>query len=66
MKDFVFDLTSYEAARLAAVLDAMGDGYEPDAVLANEMSARRMLYSGLDESQQRIYDELVIAGVLPS
>jgi hypothetical protein len=34
-------------------------------VLAEEEKAYDMLYSGLDEDQQRIYDELVSAGVLP-
>ncbi|GFG54863.1 hypothetical protein MAGR_63040 [Mycolicibacterium agri] len=35
------------------------------AVLAEENKAYDMLYSDLDEEQQRIYDELVSAGVLP-
>jgi hypothetical protein len=34
-------------------------------VLAEEQKAYDMLYSDLDEEQQRIYDELVSAGVLP-
>jgi len=34
-------------------------------VLAGEDRAWDMLYSGLDDDQQRIYDELVSAGVLP-
>ena len=37
----------------------------PIAVLAEEEKAYDMLYSDLDEEQQRIYDELVSAGVLP-
>ena len=35
-------------------------------MLAEEEKAYDMLYSDLDEEQQRIYDELVRAGVLPS
>ena len=34
-------------------------------MLAEEEKAYDMLYSDLDEEQQRIYDELVSAGVLP-
>lgn len=34
-------------------------------MLAEEERAYDMLYSGLDPEQQRIYDELVQAGVLP-
>jgi hypothetical protein len=34
-------------------------------VLAEEERAWDMLYRGLDDDQQRIYDELVCAGVLP-
>lgn len=63
--DFTVDLTSHETARLAAVLDAMGDTYDPDVVLENERSAHLMLYGGLDKDQQRVYDELVTAGILP-
>ena len=34
-------------------------------MLAEEQKAYDMLYSDLDEEQQRVYDELVRAGVLP-
>jgi hypothetical protein len=34
-------------------------------VLAEEERAWDLLYSGLDDGQQRIYEELVDAGVLP-
>ena len=63
--DFSYDLTLDEARRRAAVLEAIGDDWDPLAVLAEEEKAYGMLYSGLDENQQRIYDELVSAGVLP-
>jgi hypothetical protein len=62
--DFAYDLTLDEARRRSAVLDAMGDDWDPIAVLAEEQKAYDMLYSDLDEEQQRIYDELVRAGVL--
>lgn len=65
MIEHVFDLAAHETERLAAVLVAQGSGFDPDAVLAGETAARLMLYSGLDKSQQKTYDELVVAGVLP-
>ena len=34
-------------------------------MLAEEQQAVDLLYSGLDDEQQRIYDNLVSAGVLP-
>ena len=63
--DFSYDLTLDEARRRAAMLEAIGDDWDPIAVLAEEEKAYDMLYSGLDEQQQRLYDELVSAGVLP-
>ena len=63
--DFAYDLTLDEARRRTAVLEAIGDDWDPIAVLAEENRAYDMLYSDLDEEQQRIYDELVSAGVLP-
>jgi hypothetical protein len=63
--DFSYDLTLDEVRRRAAVLEAIGDDWDPVAVLAEEEKAYDMLYSDLDEEQQRIYDELVTAGVLP-
>jgi hypothetical protein len=60
-----YDLTLDEGRRRAAVLEAIGDDWDPIAVLAEEQKAYDMLYSGLDQDQQRIYDELVTAGVLP-
>jgi hypothetical protein len=47
------------------VLAAIGDDWDPVAVLAEEEQAYDMLYADLDAEQQRIYDELVAAGVLP-
>jgi Family of unknown function (DUF6400) len=63
--EFNYDLTLDEARRRSAVLDAIGDGWDPGAVLAEEDRAWDLLYSGLDDQQQRIYDNLVSAGVLP-
>ena len=63
--DFAYDLTLDEARRRAAVLEAIGEDWYPLAVLAAEDRAYAMLYSGLDDEQQRIYDDLVAAGVLP-
>lgn len=63
--DFAYDLTLDEARRRSAVFEAIGDDWDPLAVLAEEQKAYDMLYSDLDEEQQRVYDELVRAGVLP-
>jgi hypothetical protein len=63
--EFAYDLTLDEARRRSAVLEAIGDDWDPPAVLAEEEKAYDMLYSDLDEEQQRIYDELVSARVLP-
>jgi hypothetical protein len=62
--DFAYDLTLDEARRRSAMLQAIDD-WDPIAVLAEEQKAYDMLYSDLNEEQQRIYDELVRAGVLP-
>ena len=60
-----FDLTMDEARRRAAVLQAIGAHWDPAVALANELAAYELLYSGLDGPNQRIYDDLVAAGVLP-
>jgi hypothetical protein len=60
-----FDLTVDEARRRTAVLQAIGAHWDPAIVLANELAAYELLYSGLDGQTQRIYDDLVVAGVLP-
>ncbi|MER7132807.1 DUF6400 family protein [Streptosporangium saharense] len=59
------DLTLEEARRRAAVMEALGDDWDPIAVMRGEEEAYDLLYSGLDERQQEIYDTLVAAGVLP-
>ncbi|OBK40150.1 hypothetical protein A5658_23580 [Mycobacterium sp. 1245111.1] len=63
--EFAYDLTLDEARRRAAILEAIGDDWDPLTVLAEERRAYEMLYSDLDAEQQRIYDDLVAAGVLP-
>jgi hypothetical protein len=62
---FSYDLTLDEARRRAAILEAIGSDWDPVEVLAQEDRAYAMLYSDLDQDQQRIYDDLVAAGVLP-
>jgi Family of unknown function (DUF6400) len=47
------------------VLEAIGDNWDPIRALAEEEQAYDMLYSNLDAEQQRLYDNLVSAGVLP-
>ena len=49
----------------AAILEAIGEDWNPLEVLAEEDRAYAMLYSDLDDEQQRIYEDLVAAGVLP-
>lgn len=60
-----FDLTEDESRRRAAVLEALGDTWDPVETLRSEQEAHDLLYSGLDEEQQRTHDMLVAAGVLP-
>ncbi|OBF61789.1 hypothetical protein A5753_17605 [Mycobacterium sp. 852002-51971_SCH5477799-a] len=63
--EFAYDLTLDEARRRSAVLEAIGDHWDPVAVLAEEQKAYDMLYSNLDDEQQLVYDELVRARMLP-
>ncbi|MEV0373933.1 DUF6400 family protein [Streptomyces sp. NPDC050636] len=63
---FEFDLTEHEARRRTEVLAALGDTWDPIAVMAAETEAHRLLYSGLDAEQQATYDMLVAADVLPA
>ncbi|MFC6082562.1 DUF6400 family protein [Sphaerisporangium aureirubrum] len=65
MDVFEFDLTAHEARRRAEVVAALGDGWDPVAVLRSEQEAYDLLYSGLDEDQRRTYAMLADAGVLP-
>ncbi|MFD7896367.1 DUF6400 family protein [Streptomyces sp. NPDC059743] len=62
---FTIDLTIEEARRRAEVVAALGPDWDPVAVLRGEDEAYALLYSGLDAEQQRTYDLLVAAGVLP-
>ncbi|MFH8836853.1 DUF6400 family protein [Streptomyces sp. NPDC017868] len=62
---FGIDLTVEEARRRAEVVAALGSDWDPVAVLREEEAAHALLYSGLDEEQQRIHAMLVEAGVLP-
>lgn len=63
--DFTVDLSAHEMLRRAHVLDALGPDWDPVAALRGEEAAYELLYSGLSAEQQRMYDELVSAGVLP-
>jgi hypothetical protein len=58
------DHTMDEVRRRAHVLEAAGDDWDPVEVLRGEGEAYALLYSGLDDEQQRIYEQLVRAGVL--
>ncbi|MGP3683527.1 DUF6400 family protein [Streptomyces sp. IBSNAI002] len=64
--DFEVDLTSQEVLRRAQVMEALGPDWDPVEVLLGEEAAYDLLYSGLDAQQQRLYDDLVAAGVLPA
>jgi hypothetical protein len=63
--EFAYDLTLDEVRRRGAVLQAIGPDWDPVRALAEEEKAYAMLYSNLDPEQQRLYDKLVSAGVLP-
>ncbi|MFJ4466719.1 DUF6400 family protein [Streptomyces sp. NPDC089424] len=62
---FSIDLTREEARRRAEVLAALGPDWDPVEALRSEEAAHALLYSGLDEEQERTYAMLVAAGVLP-
>jgi Family of unknown function (DUF6400) len=59
------DLGMHEAWRRMEVLRAFGPDWDPIAVMQGEEEAYGLLYSGLDQEQQAVYDRLVQAGVLP-
>jgi Family of unknown function (DUF6400) len=63
--EIAYDLTLDEVRRRTAVLEAIGEDWDPIQALADEEKAYAMLYSNLDAEQQRHYDNLVSAGVLP-
>jgi hypothetical protein len=63
--EFAYDLTLDEVRRRTAVLEAISADWDPIRALAEEEKAYSMLYSNLDAEQQRHYDNLVSAGVLP-
>ncbi len=65
LADLDVDLSAHEMLRRAHVLDALGSEWDPVAALRGEEAAYELLYSGLSAEQQRVYDELVSAGVLP-
>ena len=54
-----------ELRRRAAVVEALGDTWDPVRVLEEERAAEALLYAGLDAEQQELYDRLVAEGVLP-
>lgn len=62
---FAYDVTFDEVRRRSAVLEALGPDWDPIRALAEEEKAYAILYSNLDAEQQRHYDTLVSAGVLP-
>lgn len=62
---FELDLTLEETRRRAAVMTALEPGWDPPAMMRAEEKAYDLLYSGLDERQQAVYDMLVAAEVLP-
>lgn len=59
-----FDLAADDMRRQEAMLAAMD--WDPIEMLTSEAEAHRLLYSNLDAAQQKIYDELVAAGVIPA
>ncbi|WP_234331157.1 DUF6400 family protein [Streptomyces sp. NRRL F-4474] len=66
LADFAIDLTHHEVLRRAHVMEALGPHWDPIEALQGEEAAHDLLYSGLDPQQQRLYNELVAAGILPA
>lgn len=63
---FTLDLTAHEGARLTAVLDALGPHWNPADIYTGEAQAHRMLYAHLDDPDQQVtYEVLLAAGALP-
>ncbi len=62
---FDLDLGADEMRRRAEVVRALGADWDPAEALRGEQQAEETLYSDLDDEQQRIYERLVDAGVLP-
>lgn len=62
---FDIDLTLEEGRRRAEVIAALGPEWDPVEAMRGEDEAYALLYSGLDSEQERIYRDLVAAGVLP-
>ncbi|MBJ6641630.1 hypothetical protein H4K36_34400 [Streptomyces sp. DHE7-1] len=63
--EFTVDLSSHEMLRRTHTVAALGAGWDPVAALHGEQAAYDLLYSGLDDEQRRLYEELIAAGVLP-
>ena len=61
---FEVDLDAHELRRRTEILRALGDDWDPLAVLRDEEAAYALLYSGLDAHQRAVYDLLVSEGVL--
>ena len=62
---FVFDITADEIRRRSLAAASLGPNRDIAEEERREAEAYALLYSGLDAEQQRLYDELVTAGVLP-
>lgn len=65
IQEFEIDLSREEARRQTEVIGALGDDWDPVAVIEGERAAYRLLYSGLDAEQLATYRRLQAAGVLP-
>ncbi|MGJ7906353.1 DUF6400 family protein [Actinopolyspora sp. H202] len=63
--EFNIDLGAEEMRRRAEVTRALGDDWDPSEQLRGEREAHALLYSGLDEWQRGVYEQLINAGVLP-
>ncbi|MEV6206088.1 DUF6400 family protein [Kitasatospora sp. NPDC051914] len=62
---FVFDVTADEIRRRSLAAASLGPNRDIAEEERREAEAYALLYSGLDAEQQRLYDDLVTAGVLP-
>ena len=63
--DYAYDLSVDEIRRRQAVLEAIGDPWDPVQRAEDELLAYQMLFCTLDDEQQSILEDLVRARELP-
>lgn len=64
MMNYWLDLDAHELVRQAAMLEALGDLYDPTEIAEQEAEARALLYGNLSSAQASLRTQLIEAGVL--